>query len=89
MIVGGGVCGGYNEYPVEDQHRNLVHQHHAAINAQLGANHQNFHVDKVLCKVVAGSYTRMHLTADGKHITVLFFEPLGDEPATLENASYN
>lgn len=38
IVEKGRVCGGYNDYPIEDQHRNLVHQHHAAVNAQLGAN---------------------------------------------------
>lgn len=78
------MIGGFHETAVTDDHRDLVSQHLAAINGQLGANHGAYTVEKAFTQVVAGQYIHLHLTAGGQQVSALFFQPLGNAPATLE-----
>lgn len=81
------MIGGFSEQPVEEQHINMINGLKGSFEAQLGASHASYHVDKVFIQVVAGTYYHFHLTADnGAQISVLVFEPLPhtQQPATVE-----
>lgn len=73
-----GMPGGFHEQEkIDDDHRSLVAELMGDINNKLGANHANFHINKVFSQVVAGMYYHFHLTGDNdEKLSALIFRPL-------------
>lgn len=80
------MIGGFSETEVTQEHKDLVNGNVANINAKLGANAENYTVDKAWTQVVAGTNYFFHLSSGDQKSSVCIFVPLPHTNAPAEVA---